>query len=76
MDDLRFRADRRPNGCRDHRLGEEHLAIPGTERKGSQGGKPDGKNDVASELNIVTEYLLLGSLVSWMLALGPVVLFR
>lgn len=52
------------------------LRFPELSEKASQGGKPEGKNDVASELNIVTEYLLLGSLVSWMLALAPVALFR
>lgn len=47
------------------------LRFPELNEKASQ----DAGDGAGTPLNIVTEYLLLGSLVSWILALAPVALF-
>lgn len=49
------------------------LRFPELSRKAD--GRGDG-NRLVADVDVVTEYFLLGSLTSWLLALAPVVLFR
>lgn len=49
------------------------LRFPELSRKARDRGDEDR---VVADVDVVTEYFLLGSLTSWLLALAPVVLFR
>jgi len=44
------------------------------DRKRSDG--EDRESEVVADVDVITEYFLLGSLTSWLLALAPVALFR